>query len=133
MKERDLVSVSDRVSDRKEPDSTSTLRGKVGFLQIPVRPEFVKDMSCALRSFFTGSRRLFRPRIVAQWSFRPPDRVNRRDARQLPTTAGYCQAVAPEFDVSAIDHDQYGRTVAALYLSYLAPAPKTGFLAIVAT
>jgi hypothetical protein len=32
MKERDLVSVSDRVSDRKEPDSTSTLRGKVGFL-----------------------------------------------------------------------------------------------------
>jgi len=80
-----------------------------------------------------GGRSAHELSLSGRWSFRPPDRVNRRDARQLPTTAGYCQAVAPEFDVSAIAHDQYGRTVAALYLSYLAPAPKTGFLAIVAT
>jgi hypothetical protein len=119
------MSASDRVA--------CSLLGRLGFYSLPVNRKRVNDMSCALRSFFTCSRRSFRPRIVAQWSFRPPDRVNRRDARQLPTTAGYCQAVAPEFDVSAIDHDQYGRTVAALYLSYLAPAPKTGFLAIVAT
>jgi micrococcal nuclease len=48
--------------------------------------------------------------------------------------------VGQAVQVREIDHDQYGRTIADLYLSYLdlylsylAPAPKTGFLAIVAT